>query len=788
MKLPAASASSQAQLEWGSKAETLERVSAYCQQAKVLPQIRFSAQAWQADPASIFKTLAERGWLDQLLIVRSSALSEDRDQSSLAGHFSSVLNVTGQQALEQAIAEVIASFESTEAQDGHQVFIQPQLQQIALSGVAFSRDPNTGSPYAVINYDDHSGSTDSVTSGRSNNLRTFYHFHQAPLEPPSPLNRIVRLLQELCQLFNTAAIDIEFALDQQDQLWLLQVRPLVVAACSAEIETQLTASLQSISHKISALNRPHPYLQGEHTVFGIMPDWNPAEMIGVRPGILARSLYQELITDNIWAYQRHNYGYRNLRSFPLLQSLGGCPYIDVRLSFNSFVPANLPAELASRLVQYYLERLVAHPSYHDKVEFEIIFSCYTLDLPERLQILRTSGFNQQDCEQLANSLRQLTNQIIHAETGLWKQDIAKIHELERRQQSHLLADLDLSSRVYWLLEDAKRYGTLPFAGLARAGFIAVQMLRSLVSTQILSQAEYGLFMSNLDTVSSRIGRDLAELSQSAFLRKYGHLRPGTYDLLSARYDETPERYFDWTKPHPQPSQPDPFVLSLSQLKAIERMLQQHQLDLDVIGLFDFIKEAIEGREYAKFVFTRNLSDALRDIAQLAEQCGLSLPEAANIDIASFKKLYTSSLKPAEILQQSAASGAEHMKLTRHLVLPPLITRAEDIWSFELQQGEPNFITLKRTIAATDFIRRSFQSHQGKILLIDSADPGYDWVFAHHLAGLITCYGGANSHMAIRAGELGIPAVIGAGEVLYQRWSQAQVLELDCANHQVRILQ
>ena len=34
--------------------------------------------------------------------------------------------------------------------------------------------------------------------------------------------------------------------------------------------------------------------------------------------------------------------------------------------------------------------------------------------------------------------------------------------------------MDLIEKVYWLLEDAKRYGTLPFAGLARAGFIAVQ--------------------------------------------------------------------------------------------------------------------------------------------------------------------------------------------------------------------------------------------------------------------------------------------------------------------------
>ena len=40
---------------------------------------------------------------------------------------------------------------------------------------------------------------------------------------------------------------------------------------------------------------------------------------------------------------------------------------------------------------------------------------------------------------------------------------------------------------------------------------------------------------------------------------------------------------------------------------------------------------------------------------------------------------------------------------------------------------------------------------------------HDYLFSKNIGGLITCYGGANSHMAIRCAELGIPAVIGCGE-------------------------
>jgi hypothetical protein len=117
------------------------------------------------------------------------------------------------------------------------------------------------------------------------------------------------------------------------------------------------------------------------------------------------SLYRELITDAIWAYQRDNYGYKNLRSFPLMVSFHGLPYIDVRVSFNSFVPRGVADDLAGRLVNYYIDRLLSEPHLHDKVEFEIIFSCYTLDLPKRISKLAEHGFSPKDLAELSDALR-----------------------------------------------------------------------------------------------------------------------------------------------------------------------------------------------------------------------------------------------------------------------------------------------------------------------------------------------------------------------------------------------
>ncbi|GAA3085247.1 hypothetical protein GCM10020000_84700 [Streptomyces olivoverticillatus] len=80
-----------------------------------------------------------------------------------------------------------------------------------------------------------------------------------------------------------------------------------------------------------------------------------------------------------------------------------------------------------------------------------------------------------------------------------------------------------------------------------------------------------------------------------------------------------------------------------------------------------------------------------------------------------------------------------------------------------------------------------QAPEGAIALISSADPGYDWLFARGIKGLVTAFGGANSHMAIRALELGIPAVIGVGEALYARWAQARALDIDAAGALVTVL-
>lgn len=770
-------------IKLSTKANTLKSLEHLVKSCKVLPQISFTVKDLIYSTEKIKKQIAHK-FNEVKVIVRSSSLSEDTENNSLAGKYSSILNVAGCDKIIEAAHKVASEY--LDGKMNNQILIQPMIENVTMSGVLFTVDPNTGSDYYVINYDDYSGKTNSITSGSGFNLKTYYLFRGAKCVD-NKLSGVVEVAKELMKIFKENNLDIEFAIDDKDTIYLLQVRPLILNSNSMKFDDS-SRILQRIHDFVSNEMSQKPFIHGESTIYGVMPDWNPAEIIGTRPKPLSMSLYKYLITDRTWAVQRKNYGYKNLQGYPLMIDLGGFPYIDVRASFNSFIPKDIEDSLSEKLTNYYINTLKEQPENHDKIEFEIVLSCFTFDIDIQMKKLTTYGFSNNEKLELKQKLLDLTNKIINEKDGLWIADLEKIEYLEKRRSILLQSDIDKISKIYWLLEDCIHYGTLPFSGLARSAFVAVQLLKSLLNLNVLSKEQYESYLSGLNTVSSTIANDINELQKEHFLQKYGHLRPGTYDITSSRYDSSPELYFGKIRYANSKKIYKTIELTEEQISVINNLMKTYGLIGDVKSLFKFIKSAIEGREYAKFIFTKNLSDSLEIISLLGEELGYSREEMSYLDFSVFKNLYSSSLNLRDSIKQSIYIGNKKYRETLCINMPPIITNPDDVYGFHLLENYPNFITLKSAYGEVCSDVKNCKNIQGKILLLEAADPGYDWVFTSGISGFITAYGGVNSHMAIRASELGIPAVLGVGEKTYNELLKMKTLFIDCAKRKIEVFQ
>lgn len=786
----------------GTKAQTLSRFKQIVKLSRIEDQVSFTVDHWVKDPLFWINKIQET--LGKVrLIIRSSAISEDGFLSSSAGAYASVLDVPGEnvEAIQEVVENVINSYPDKNL--NNEVLVQPMLNNVLVSGVIFTRSLSTGAPYYTINYDDISGTTESITGGTSLEDKTLIilrNTNENDKSIPKKLKSLLPALREIETLIGYDSLDIEFAITAEQGLHILQVRPIAIdhnmkVVCDQDFYTTIKEAKTIFKKQLKA----PPFVLGKQTLYGVMPDWNPAEIIGIKPGLLATSLYSNLILDKIWATQRTEYGYRDVRPQPLLVSFVGHPYIDIRLCFNSFIPQSLPDELAEKIINFCLKWLSDHPELHDKVEFDVIPTCFDLDFSRwSKRFADEGGFSSTEIQQISEAYLSLTNNAFKRNA----KDLAVIKQLEKRYQSIKNSSLPSLKKAFVLLEDSRRYGTLPFAHLARSAFVAISLLRSAVSNGDLTEAERDDFLNTIHTVSKELLIDSAacakgNLHWDDLIEKYGHLRPGTYDINSKSYRQDAERFLrpivDNIEHKQESDNTDVGLLWTSVRNKFAQSVIESGLHLTVDELESFMRTAIEGREYAKFIFTRNLSLALDEISLWGKEIGIDKEIISNLSIEDLALLLNGSVSITNIKQWVLDRAKENQQgavITKLLELPPLITNANNFSVFLHPASQANYIGSGKVTATCVGLEKNHSSDlvlDGKIILIPQADPGYDWLFGNNIAGLITMYGGANSHMAIRAAEFNLPAAIGIGETHYQVLSDATKLELNAGQRLIRVI-
>lgn len=765
---------------FGTKADTLQRLRAYKLGARLCEQRVVTYTDWRRDPNMIVEEVLQ-AFSGRSLIVRSSSKLEDTHEASMAGVFASVIGIAcDASAVGRAIEEVFQSY-TYGALPEDQVLIQPMVDKVSVSGVVFSADIATGAPYIVLNYDDFSGRTDTVTGGGKSKLIYLRRHGESSLRSPR-FRRLIEVVYRIEKIAGEIPLDIEFCIDVDDVIYILQVRPLAVPGVWAGLDNGVFHErLERLERDIASMMDATPAVVGSRTVFGEMPDWNPAEIIGRTPTPLAVSLYERLITNSAWSQARVKMGYRPVRR-PLMVMLEGHPYIDVRLSLNSFLPADLPEDLAGRVIDEQLSYLESNVDAHDKLEFEVAITSWDFNLTERLDRLRAAGMTDEEVAAVEDAIKGHTLRLISD----WRRGVsAELTELQKLSAYLANTPSDPLESVEGVLERTKAAGTIPFAVLARHAFIAVALFKSLVARGALSEERYNAFLASISTVTTDFVNDGAafaagDLSEAVYLERYGHLRPGTYDIRIKSYREAPEHYLPYKVVNP--IKHAPFTFSYTERRAIADFMATNAFTIDADDLVDYAATVIAGREKAKFEFTRGLSLALDRLLDWGRAKGLTR------DDLSFLRLEEAmSDAPMPALRETIDAARQRLEASRLIRLPAVITQPSDCDVVRVPLGKPTFVSGNRVSGPIFLLKNDVVggSLDGCIVAVESADPGYDWIFSHSILGLITKYGGANSHMAIRCAEFGLPAAIGCGERTFEAAVAAGRVELDCAGDTIR---
>ena len=356
-----------------SKGEVLIDLKNYNLKFKIPKTVLINVEDWKKNKQEIYKGI--KNILCSNIAIRSSSRNEDNQEKSNAGKYLSFLNVNlnKKKYFYNCVNKIINSYsDSYSSKD--QILIQEMVIDINSSGVAFTRDIENGSNYYVINYDDVTGKTNTVTSGQGNySNRILYIYKKFNNQIKSQrFKRLIDCIEDLEKKIGLDTLDIEFAINNKLEIYLLQVRPISTEnKWDKKRDKEINSLIFRSEKKINFIFKKKNKIYNSNTILGNMPDWNPVEIIGKYPSKLSVSLYRFLITDNIWAKARALMGYKNITGNKLMYLICGQPYIDTRLSLYSFLPKSIKSSISKKIVNHGINLLKKFPFLHDKIEFEI---------------------------------------------------------------------------------------------------------------------------------------------------------------------------------------------------------------------------------------------------------------------------------------------------------------------------------------------------------------------------------------------------------------------------------
>ncbi len=178
--------------------------------------------------------------------TRSSATIEDDSKDSMAGMFDTYLNVKGDVLTTQAIAVIRSAFSPQIvqhlqnnpglAEKMKMAVILQEMVNVRCAGVIFGAKVQTGD-LDIVEIEANQGLGEGIVSGEAKEVESykFSRSERRTIERKGPeilsqpeARALFMLSERLRQEFNDTPQDIEWAIDQSGQIWVLQSRDLYI--------------------------------------------------------------------------------------------------------------------------------------------------------------------------------------------------------------------------------------------------------------------------------------------------------------------------------------------------------------------------------------------------------------------------------------------------------------------------------------------------------------------------------------------------------------------------------
>lgn len=679
--------------------------------------------------------------------VRSSASGEDSGDFSYAGQFLTLLHITTETDLRNAIDKCFAAVhqKSSKAYASH--FDQPNIPMHVLiqrmidskfSGVYFSLDPRKENSSWLIEVVEGQG--EQLVSGQVTPFRFSADEKTTPPEEwqPEYLETVAHWGQKVREYFGYE-VDMEWAIDQQGRFWILQSRPITAHTASADKKMAIKQELQRILEESS----PESSWDG-HTF---------AEWTGI-PSELTFDLWSQAFQPGqAFDLSLRSIGYEGLHfenpKKSLLERLFGKAYLNLKLLEPVYF-GDSPYDLNP------------YPRPHLEFNWQKLNLTTLLRAPAGLSRMAQVAWNIQTRrhELTQNALAFVSDEAV-TKTSTW----------ELREQCQKLSFTEQKSRLKELRQDfTKKYlqGTFLITLLIESttqGLLALiekDLGKEKANDSLVFLTGYGT-----ETVATQMQRELSESKNSpdrwaSFLKKFGHRGMGELDLSHPRWIESENlKYKNTTKIKTNTTENsnkavDDLILSLSALH--QPVFKQEWAEL---------QRLLKVREEIKM----ELMKPYAQIRWLCLEIGKKTKLESNIfwlqleEILSLEENTAISPELNNIIQVRK-NKAVHL---RSVDLPMIFTLAElkEVLSEDQAQSSNSTtqgVPLSSGLASgvvhivnDPEIEDLELWPDNYVLVTEATDPGWTPLFEKAKA-IIVSRGGVLSHCAIVAREMGLPAV------------------------------